>query len=219
LTEFFNPHQPIEDTGMPDKKENNKHTKARRELLKATVIGSGAVIAGKSLPESWSRPVVDSVMLPAHAQTSATGVGGAVILSLLVVDADDSILDSLVPAAHAQEPSIVTAELCFMLNDNGTIAVRALVDNVDDCAHDIAYFTGTVNQGVETALSLQNGPCLVPGTAARVAVTMAGGVANGDFVYSTLAPEFSSPFNFSDPTCPIGAIPAQCDQGTCDQVV
>lgn len=32
--------------------------------------GSGAVIAGKSLPENWSKPVIDSVVLPAHAQTS-----------------------------------------------------------------------------------------------------------------------------------------------------
>ena len=42
----------------------------RRKLLKSMAAGSGAVIAGKSLPESWSKPVVDSVMLPAHAQTS-----------------------------------------------------------------------------------------------------------------------------------------------------
>ena len=44
--------------------------KSRRKLLKSIAAGSGAVIAGKSLPESWSRPVVDSVLLPAHALTS-----------------------------------------------------------------------------------------------------------------------------------------------------
>jgi len=43
---------------------------SRRKLLKSIAAGSGAIVAGKSLPESWSRPVVDSVMLPAHAQTS-----------------------------------------------------------------------------------------------------------------------------------------------------
>jgi len=42
----------------------------RRKLLKSLAAGSGAVIAGKSLPESWTKPVVDSVLLPAHAQTS-----------------------------------------------------------------------------------------------------------------------------------------------------
>jgi hypothetical protein len=51
---------------MKDKKSNER----RRKLLKSIAAGSGAIVAGKSLPESWSRPVVDSVMLPAHAETS-----------------------------------------------------------------------------------------------------------------------------------------------------
>lgn len=42
----------------------------RRKLLKGTLIVGGAVVGAKSLPESWSRPIVDAVMLPAHAQTS-----------------------------------------------------------------------------------------------------------------------------------------------------
>ena len=49
--------------------------KSRRKLLKSIAAGSGAVIAGKSLPESWSRPVVDSVLLPAHAVTSCAITG------------------------------------------------------------------------------------------------------------------------------------------------
>jgi hypothetical protein len=44
--------------------------KSRRKLLKSIAAGSGAVVAGKSLPDSWVRPVVDSVLLPAHALTS-----------------------------------------------------------------------------------------------------------------------------------------------------
>jgi hypothetical protein len=51
--------------------------KARRKLLKTIAAGGGVVVAGKSLPDSWTRPVVDSVMLPAHAQTSpGSGTGG-----------------------------------------------------------------------------------------------------------------------------------------------
>jgi len=45
----------------------------RRKLLKSIAAGSGAIVAGKSLPENWTRPVVDSVMLPAHAQTTCSG--------------------------------------------------------------------------------------------------------------------------------------------------
>ena len=53
---------------MPD----NKSIESRRKSLKFIAAGSGAIVTGKSLPESWSRPVIDSVMLPAHALTSPT---------------------------------------------------------------------------------------------------------------------------------------------------
>jgi hypothetical protein len=53
-------------TTMSDKKSND----SRRKLLKSIAAGSGAVVAGKTLPEAWIKPVVDSVMLPAHAETT-----------------------------------------------------------------------------------------------------------------------------------------------------
>ena len=42
----------------------------RRKLLKSIAAGGGAIVAGKSLPDKWTAPVVDTVLLPAHAQTS-----------------------------------------------------------------------------------------------------------------------------------------------------
>ena len=51
---------------MTDKKSND----SRRKLLKSIAAGSGAVVAGKTLPEAWTKPVVDSVLLPAHAATT-----------------------------------------------------------------------------------------------------------------------------------------------------
>jgi len=45
----------------------------RRKLLKSITFGSGALVAGKSLPENWTKPVVNSVLLPTHAQTTDTG--------------------------------------------------------------------------------------------------------------------------------------------------
>lgn len=43
---------------------------SRRKLLKSIAAGSSAVVAGKALPERWSKPVVDAVLLPAHAETT-----------------------------------------------------------------------------------------------------------------------------------------------------
>ncbi len=49
---------------------NKKSSDSRRKLLKSILTGSGAVLAGKSLPESWSKPVVKGILLPAHAATT-----------------------------------------------------------------------------------------------------------------------------------------------------
>ena len=49
---------------------NKKSNDSRRKLLKSLAAGSGAVVAGKNLPESWSKPVIDTVMIPAHAETT-----------------------------------------------------------------------------------------------------------------------------------------------------
>lgn len=43
---------------------------SRRTLLKSLATGGGVAISVTALPERWIRPVVDSVVLPAHAVTS-----------------------------------------------------------------------------------------------------------------------------------------------------
>lgn len=43
---------------------------ARRNILKSVVAGSSIITVSKSLPEHWTRPLVDSVLLPAHAVTT-----------------------------------------------------------------------------------------------------------------------------------------------------
>lgn len=90
----------------------------RRKLLKSIAAGSGAVLAGRSLPESWSRPVVDSVMLPGHAQTSGRIYSGESI-QVVSVDNQDGILlagflDPLVATAGAAEMSY-TYTYCISL--------------------------------------------------------------------------------------------------------
>lgn len=85
----------------------NKNTNAsRRILLKSIAAGSGAVIAGKNLPEKWAKPVVDSVMLPAHAETSVTYNYFGQDVSAASIESGKTfaelVTDSLVEDAHAQ---------------------------------------------------------------------------------------------------------------------
>jgi len=52
-------------------KHSDKPSGDRRKTLKTLLVGSGvALAAGKTLPDKWTKPVVDSVILPAHAQTT-----------------------------------------------------------------------------------------------------------------------------------------------------
>lgn len=50
------------------KNEPSQRSDGRRRVLSAILWGGSAVV---TLPESWTRPVIQSVLLPAHAQTSA----------------------------------------------------------------------------------------------------------------------------------------------------
>ncbi len=45
-------------------------TVSRRHLLRAATIASGAVAAATALPKRWTRPVVEHVEVPLHAQGS-----------------------------------------------------------------------------------------------------------------------------------------------------
>ena len=44
----------------------------RRKALQKLLVGGGIVGASTQLPDKWTKPLVDSVLVPAHAQTSVT---------------------------------------------------------------------------------------------------------------------------------------------------
>ena len=49
---------------------DSKSAAARRRILKTLLAGGGVIAGAKALPEKWAKPVVESVVLPAHAQGS-----------------------------------------------------------------------------------------------------------------------------------------------------
>lgn len=69
-----------------------RKSNTRRKALKSIVAGSSAVAASSMLPEKWTKPVIDSVALPAHAQTSFTSLS-ATILNLHSDDTSDTLAD------------------------------------------------------------------------------------------------------------------------------
>lgn len=56
-------------TDESPKSQTNKEA-ARRRVLKRLVAGGGFVATGKMMPDDWQKPVIESVILPVHAQMS-----------------------------------------------------------------------------------------------------------------------------------------------------
>ena len=84
----------------------------RRKLLKSIALGGGAIAVGKTLPESWTKPVIDSVMLPAHGVASVVGTySGAMWL----------------PEITSTGTLTITAEVCVVGNDDGSYDAKAAI--------------------------------------------------------------------------------------------
>lgn len=70
----FDPHAPDaippDATSSPVAPDDPVVNDARRDLLKALATGAGYVAVRLALPAAWSAPVIASMSLPAHAQTS-----------------------------------------------------------------------------------------------------------------------------------------------------
>ncbi len=53
---------------------SSKEDKNRRRVLKSITIGSGTIIGLSATPKRWMKPVISSIVLPAHAQTTTVPV-------------------------------------------------------------------------------------------------------------------------------------------------
>ena len=106
----------------------------RRKLLKSIVAGGGAATVGKMLPDNWARPVVDSVMLPSHAQTSDSGpvmvgpfASAAGPFAMAETDTDlvaqgfsEELLEFFAPVAQAVLPAMVYLNEIRFANNEGS---------------------------------------------------------------------------------------------------
>ena len=142
--------------------DSKKITENRRKLLKSVAAGGGAIIAGKTLPEKWTKPAVDAVMLPAHAQTSLLTYSGSGQQASIGSDSTFArALDSLVPQAHARPPY----ELSWCITDMDTNDQGKNIADVDflvtvgtNPVFDAYRFRKTgVEVGKDTQLQPENG--------------------------------------------------------------
>jgi len=194
---------------------------SRRKLLKSIAAGSGAIVAGKSLPESWSRPVVDSVLLPAHAQTSGGPFSGAASESTVSINPDSnlfaSLMERMVEPAHARPNYVYNAYVCIADHGNDTATVDAVVSRSDGfCTFSNHYLATNVPIGSTsfTDMNMTAGGCKdaasilpfinnafaipIPTTfGCQVTVTSTNGTATGQVKVNEAFDEITATLNYS----------------------
>ena len=94
--------------------DSTDHSSNRRKTLKALGVASGVTVTGASIPSTWTKPVVESVALPAHAQTTMGEQDG--IFGTAIITADNlqwwkssPLLDGILPKAYASHDDFAEA--------------------------------------------------------------------------------------------------------------
>ncbi len=161
----------------------------RRKILKGLVAGGG--IAGAGGIGQWSKPVVESVVLPSHAATSVgpqlsrfslAQMGGVITFNdqrlpgtQFAGKQPSSIVDLFVPKAHAISQQ-ASSQLVLIGRSGGTFDfyVMDTFISFEDCIEEIlATATGLTVGGGSQSLSFSNcsGPTMLAGTVEVLAVS------------------------------------------------
>lgn len=70
----------------------------RRDALKGAIVATGTLAV---LPKQWSRPIVNTVLLPAHAQTSCSGFTTTTVNESLTLTVTDSSVSGPIIATRS----------------------------------------------------------------------------------------------------------------------
>ena len=125
---------------------NNTSIESRRRLLKSITIGTSTVFAGNALPNKWTKPLVDSVVLPIHAQTTGC------------------------PACTGPETSVTTqGTIYFALIDSNTLRITLGEFTGDATVTDNGSFLFEEEQGCDGFVRISG--TITQGSAAPGSVT------------------------------------------------
>ena len=169
------------DNAKKEEKQEPDHVKRKR--LKGLATG-GVLVAASSTP--WAKPVINSVLLPAHAQTSPTsmpevgpGVGTA-MMSFTVTDPDTNVA-SLINAPFGFKVGMVDASTgefeVMILPMNNTASLTPSPGILDLFVQ--PAIAQTANQVVITGGTLTGTVDLVNGGAAQSAGNLILGTGEG----------------------------------------
>jgi len=93
---------------------------SRRRLLKILTASGGLTATAKLLPERWTRPAVEAVLVPAHAALSYPGTGiyaQTQSTGMTSITGDNRLADLLISPAVAQPAISDGFSVCFDVTD------------------------------------------------------------------------------------------------------
>ena len=126
---------------------------SRRNALKVILASSGTVFASR-LPEAWTRPVVNTVFIPAHAQatcgtfiraTSSFSENGNVCRYVIIADDNGTVLARC--CCGAGENIVVQA------NGLSPGTYRVFGDSITSLQHTVVVETGCETRTVTVSMS------------------------------------------------------------------
>ena len=173
------------DNSSPKGPELNEEPIAggRRKAVRSILAGSS--ITAVAAAGNWSKPVLDAVILPAHAQTSAVSVTLAGNVSSsptasYTAPKQNSVLDFFVGSAYAQTSGLDLGGACLTMAVEGN-QFSATLEFVADPA---ITLDGTVSDG---SFSASGSGVTISGTFVSDATSTASGTvsnSNGTFNFS-----------------------------------
>lgn len=134
----------------------------RRVLVGGTLTGVAAAV--------WHKPLINTISLPAHAQTSVPVVTmtffGAGVATATPITTVDSIVNALIPQAHAGDSAMAESIMASIEQnelDGDEYTVSILVDLGDNFSRRFESieltFSGRLTLGVEGQLAVSEDPC------------------------------------------------------------
>jgi len=177
----------------------------RRQLIKTLTGAGGAMVIARALPERWTTPVVESVVLPVHAQNSQPiaipdgNYAGIDITGSIVAEAT-LILDRLVPKAFAGGINPDSPLIICMTVSNGLVTFLQVEFEQDN---KVLFgmglpkqVPGTINLDVSNAATLKSGFMQVNGPSGS-------GVSGVVSLTDTFDATATYPFTVGPGGCPI----------------
>ena len=127
---------------------------------RATVMGAAA---GASAAAVWHKPLIESIVLPAHAQTSTVITFFASAATTMPITKNDSLLEAIIPSAYAGDiPSMSEYTVTIVQQgagiDSYEIGVFERLLEGDSNVGEILY-GGTASQASGGTLGITDNPC------------------------------------------------------------